>query len=845
MLRGPFRTSTGLLGIALWFSATLPAQLNRGVIEGTLSDPQGAVIPGVVVTITDADTNVAVSLTTNAAGYYRAVDLVPGKYIAAFSVAGFAATRITNIELPAGEVIRVDAQLNLSSTQESVQVVAETPLLETAPSNFSAKVESQTIDQLPMQGRDLQQLVFLVPGVNNVGGPPGANFGFNSQYGSFPDPTHVLGSDLSVHGGQGGANAWYLDGNLNLSNIAENIVVNPSPDSVSEFQAITNAFAAEYGRTGGAVFNVVLKSGANSPHGNLYEFMRNDATNARNPFTSFDALGNPIPQRALRFNDFGGTLGGPVVIPHVYNGKNKTFFFFSADAQTLHLLDSNQVFTVPTPLMRQGNFGEDPNSVANGIWNPYSTVGPNSSGIFTRSAFGTPVPGNPFGGNGCTNNAVEAGVAGGFSTCNFSTQIPKSMLDPTAMFFINSFPLPNYNDPLATCPTAAGGQYKICDNFRGAVGSSYDPLNFSIKIDHEINAKNRLFGEWLFDPGHYNNYRVPWTGPTFPASLVGFGANYPLRTRNQIIALGDTYLISPTLINEFRLSFSRQYMGTNLNQPYPNSITDQTQVAQVLAPAHIPTQPFNPVPVWSIGTPGGGFMTFGPQAFVNMDQAAEAYTAVDNLTKVIGKHTIKTGFMYRLEHQALLFGGPMEFNMFGELTQDPTTGLGGSGLEQFMLGAASSNGNTLEQVNWSPYLRFRYWGFYLQDDFRVTSNFTLNVGLRYDLFGSFKIRQQPMSNFCLSCPNPLTGLPGEVVYSGSPQLPISFTATRFKSIIRYNLVATLQVTTSTIRGITASIRINAPHLQGNAWHFRSVILLRLRLNSRCHRYRRHLPSCQD
>jgi hypothetical protein len=127
--------------------------------------------------------------------------------------------------------------------------------------------------------------------------------------------------------------------------------------------------------------------------------------------------------------------------------------------------------------------------------------------------------------------------------------------------------------------------------------------------------------------------------------------------------------------------------------------------------------------------------------------------------------------MYRLEHQAIVFGGPMEFNLFGELTQDPTTGLGGSGLEQFMLGAASSNGNTLQQVNWEPYLRFRYWGLYLQDDYRITSNLTLNLGMRYDLFGTWKIRQQPNSNFCLTCVNSLTGLPGKAVYSGDPEFP--------------------------------------------------------------------------
>ncbi len=759
--------------------SSLEAQLNRGIIEGIVTDPSGATVPGVEVTVTNVDTNITVPTKTNGAGYYSAVDLVPGKYRARFVAAGFAPMEVTDIELLAGRVIRVDTQLKLGAARESVEVTAEVPLLETAASNFSSTLESRTIQDVPMQGRDIQQLVFLVPGVNNVGGPPGSNFGFNSAYGSYPDPTHVLGSDLSVNGGQGGANAWYLDGNLNLSNLSENVVVNPSPDAVSEFQAITNAFSAENGRTGGAVFSVVLKSGTNALHGNIYEYVRNNATNARNPFKSFDALGNIIPQRALRFNNFGGTLAGPVVLPHIYNGKNKTFFFFSWDTQILHLLDSNQVFTVPSPLMRQGDFSEDANTLFYGIRNPFSTVGPDSNGLFARSLFGTPTPGNP---NGCTAALVTnadgstTAVNPTTQTCNFATQIPSMIdtplgsrpgMDPTAMFFMQSFPLPNYVDPLAPYCLVNGVQ--ICNNFRGAVGSSNDPQNISIKIDHQINEKNKLFGEWLFNPTKYDNYRLPWTGPTFPDSIVGFGSNFPLHLANQIIALGNTYTFGPTLINDFRAGFSRQFMGSKLSQPYPDSVSAQTAVEQQLAPFHIPFQPYNPTPLFNIGTPDGGFITFGPQGWVNMVQAAEAYTILDNVTKVVGKHTLKTGFIYRVEHQAWLFGGPTILSSYGGVTSDPITGLGGGGLQQFMMGAVSND--AVEQVNFSPYLRFRYWGFYAQDDFRITPRFTLNIGLRYDLNGLFKLRQHPMNNFCLNCPNPNTGLRGIFLYEGDAGLP--------------------------------------------------------------------------
>jgi hypothetical protein len=759
------------LGVVLLLSwaTSLNAQLNHGDMEGTTTDPQGAVVPGVAVTITSVETNVVQTTKTNSAGYYRVVDLVPGKYRVHFEASGFSPLDITGVEVRAGELIKVDAALTLGAAKQSVQVTAEVPLLETSASNFSTSLETHTVQNIPLAGRDLQQLVNLVPGVNNVGGPPGSNFGFNSAYGTFPDPTHVLGSDISVNGGQGGANAWYLDGSLNLSSFAENIAVNPSPDTVSEFQAITNAFAAEYSRTGGAVFNVVLKSGSNAVHGNIYEYLRNDATSARNPFTSIDATGKII-KNPLRFNNFGGTLGGPVYLPHVYNGKNRTFFFFSWDVSILHRSGS-KTFTVPTPLMRQGNFIEDPNVATNGLWNPYTTVGP-TNGAYQRQAFGTPV--TP---NGCTafNNALGQPVIPTTASCNFSAQIPNNLQDPTAMFFMNSFPLPNYNNPLSGCPASVSGPYLICDNYLATVGSSLDGHNISLKVDHQWSEKSKYFGEWLFNPSQYRNYRVPWTGPTFPQDFVGWGSQYPVDNASQIIAIGNTYVFNPTLINELRLSFSRQYMSTHPSHPYPDSITAQSQVQQMLAPLKIPADPFFPVPNWVITAPGGGQnLQFGPTTWVNMETAAEAYTILDNVTKVMGKHTLKTGFVYRLEHTAYLSGFPTGFVFNGEQVQDPLTGVGGAGLEQFVTGAMSSFGrNSSTGVMWKPYERFRYWGFYGQDDFRISPNFTLNVGLRYDLFGLYKTRQHPNSNFCLGCPNSLTGLPGKVVYEGDPEFPMN------------------------------------------------------------------------
>jgi hypothetical protein len=753
-------------------AALLRAQLNRGIVEGIVTDPQGAVVPRVKVRVTNVGTGIVSVTQTNRTGYYRVVDLTPGTYRADFTAAGFTPVEVVAIQVLGGRSIKVDATLNLGATRQLVQVTAARPLVETGASNFSTTLGASAVQNIPVQGRDIQQLTFLFPGVRNAAGPPGSNFGFNSEFGTFPDPTHVQGSDLSVNGGQGGANAWYLDGMYNVSEVAENIAVDPSPDAVAEFQAVTNGFSAQYSRTGGGVFEETLKSGTNKVHGDLYEYIRNSAFNARNPFTSINAVGQLIPQDVLRYNDFGGTWGGPAVIPHIYNGRDKTFFFVSIEHQTLDLSGS-QVFSVPTVLMRQGNFSEDPSTVENGMWMPASTVGPNSSGLFQRTAFGTPVPSNPYGASGCLNTSVEAAGGTGAKTCNFSAQIPQSMLDPTAMFFVKSFPLPNYNDPLSNCPMGASG-YKICDNYLGTVSSSQDPYTVSIKVDHQWSNKSTYFAEWVFNPGTYTNYRLPWTGATLPTD-VGFGADLPFDFENQVAGFGNTYTFSPTLINEFHASYNRQYISTNPETGgYPESDTDLAQVTQVLAPSKIFLSQYTPSPSFTVPMPGGGAAaSFGTPGWINEMQATESYTILDDVTKVLGNHTLKFGFSYELNHEGRHISDPTSLDFSGTLTADPNTGLGGSGLEQFELGSVSSDTNGESETGVTPmaYASFTDGGAYVQDDYRVTRRLTLNLGLRWDYSGFWHSRYGPESNFCLSCMNSYTGLPGKMIYSGQSGFP--------------------------------------------------------------------------
>ena len=238
---------------------------------------------------------------------------------------------------------------------------------------------------------------------------------------------------------------------------------------------------------------------------------------------------------------------------------------------------------------------------------------------------------------------------------------------------------------------------------------------------------------------------------------------------NQIAGLGHTYIFNPSLINEFRASFSRQSFSSHPDTfGYPDSVTGLSQVQKVLAPSKLWLPPYEPEPTFRVS----GLTQFGTPDWTNGSSMAEAYTFLDNVTKIIGKHTLKTGFVYRIEHSARIINPPLRLSFDGRLTQDPTTTLGAPGMAQFLLGAVD-NGSGLSYTAY-PYYRWRYWGFYVQDDFRITSNFTLNFGVRYDINGLFKTRQGQgaMSNFCLSCPNELAnGLPGKMVYWGDKEFP--------------------------------------------------------------------------
>ncbi len=711
----------------LFFAAAVYAGIDRGVIQGTVTDPQQAAVANVKVAVTNIDTGVTTNSVTNESGFYAITELVPGTYTVRFQVQGFSTLEINKVDLKAGTKVTVDGLMKVGQLTETVNVASSVPLLETTASNFSTGVQPDVLMHVPILGRDIQTLVQLLPGVTQSVGPSGSVFGFDSQFGGFPDPTHIVGSGISVNGSQGGANAWYLDGTLNAALGPESVVVNPSPDAVGEFNMVNNGLAAEWSRTSGAVMNVVLKSGTNSFHGNAYTFNRNSFFNASNPFQRRDASGAAFLSPRVNFNDFGGTLGGPI-------RRNKTFFFASWETSFLHETQP-RIYSVPTAKNRAGDFTDRPDLAAacnpaggatNCIYDPFSTTGPDASGLYHRTPFTTPA-------------------------------IPASRIDPLSKFYADSFPTPNFVDPLQQGPSGCGA---LCNNFLSAVGSSQTTHNMSVKIDHAFTDNSKLFAEYLLNPSWYKNFRLPWTGPT--ANTNGVAGAQPYRTMNQIFTLGHTQTFGASLINEARASFSRQNQRAEQN---PDSLVGNADIKQRIEGLNFVLDQFGPVPTIGVG----GLSGFGPQQWQNGIQGVDAITLLDNVTKILGPHTIKAGLTFRRDRNWNLASWGYNLGFGGGLTNDPVTGLGGNGLAQFLLGAVDPGSGT--GTYHAPYQSSDYWGMYIQDDFRISSKLTLNIGLRYDIFGWFRERHDALANIDFSGMNPDVPYKGRLVYVNTPAHP--------------------------------------------------------------------------
>ena len=668
-----------LLLLAMASVVAILGQSNSGAIQGVVRDAQDAVIPGASVTVSNTANGVSKTIPANASGEYTAPFLVPGSYSVSALASGFKRATQEGIMVRVSDRLVMDIRLEIGTQTETVTVQATTPVLETASVTLGQVVETRQILDLPLNGRDALSLASLAPGVI----PPEVSPGGAAQLGN---------TVPGVNGANFATSTVTIDGGINSAprGTTHLNVYSPNVDSVAEFKVQTNSISAEFGRTNGGSISVITKSGTNTYHGTAYWFLRNRAFDANDFFSNRAG----IPLGALNRHQAGFTLGGPLMLPAVYNGKDKTFFFIDYEAYREAVGQPN-AFTVPTSLERSGDFSRTLNAQGRlvQIFDPNNTVpNPATAGAFLRQAF----PGNV---------------------------IPPSRIDPVSRKLIAYYPLPANGSLTGNLPL---------NTARRNVNNT-----FNIRLDHYWKA-HHFFGR--------GSYQQPYVGEPNYFGNMGNPTNPPLLQRRRYAGLQDVYTLSPTLIVNINFNMLYQY-GTR------TAWSDGFDITQLGFPANFRDgQQVHAIPVTSITSYtgiGNGVQNYSTQTIPSLDGA---------ITKIFSRHRLKAGGDYRAYYNNQLQNtqaeGVFSFNQAFSQGPDPNQAstTAGNSIASLLLGLPAG-GSIINQ----PATAFRssYEALYAQDDITLTRTLTLFTGVRWETNSSRTERYDRMSVLDFSKPSPI------------------------------------------------------------------------------------------
>lgn len=684
----------------------------NGAIVGTVTDPSGAVIPDVGLTLTNLGTQTTMNTTSDSAGLYRFPNLPPGQYRLDAEKTGF--TRLTRgpIQVQVNTTVQINVKMKVGAVTQTVEVKATTPLLQPQTSSLGQVVSQRMTTELPLNGRNPIALVALVPGV-----VPQGTFGTNPV-----TQNPFAEGNVQINGGAANQSAAYWDGApLNAAGYGNLLALVPTQDALQEFKVMTDNLPAQYDRFAGGVMNFVTKSGTNEFHGEAYEFLRNKVLNANNFFNN--AAG--VPVNAFTQNQFGGNLGGRII-------KDKTFFFGSYDGfrlrQGLPLL-----FTVPTAAQRNGDFSNLRDSQGNliPIYDPLTTCGVNGNPACQVDAQGNPI---------YTRQQFAGNI------------IPSDRIDPSAKILSNLWGMPN----------TAGQPYTNVNNWAGNASAGGNMNEFIIRMDQNISDKQRIFGRYTLNK--FNNLGIdPFKTDTYPLQI-----GTPENTKTQQAVFDDSYTFSPTLLGDFEISYMRQVysrtpasLGYNMSQLGPGWASFSNQVN------------FQTLPVLCVSQITD-FCSQETGSTIN--DTTDDYGVFPHLTWVKGRHTLEFGADLRLSRFGYIQNndptGLYQFSQ-GFTSSGPVTAQGGYGFASYLLGYPSSG---LLLTTDAIYAQQIYRAVYVQDKFQATNKLTLNFGLRYDWEGPFSERHNRISTFLGNVTSPLaqkTNLPlrGELVLVDTPLRP--------------------------------------------------------------------------
>ena len=703
-----FMAFTCLISTAL----TTLAQVDTASVVGTIRDSSGAVLAGATVTATNVDTGVKTAVQSGPDGNYVITPLKIGNYSLSAEASGFRKEVRQSIVLNVQQSIRLDFNLQVGSVTETTSVIGEPPLLETEAAALGDVVAAQQVEELPLNGRRYTDLATLTAGVAKITEGPvnGAQTPTNGN----------AGGSFSVNGTRGDQNNFILDGIDNNSNDNGDVAIVSSVDAIAEFKVQTSNYSPEFGRSGGAVVNATTKSGTNKFHGSAWEFLRNEALDARGYFESPSDKKAPYKQ-----NQFGGTLGGPII-------KQKVFFF--GDYEGTRINSAQTVFeTVPSVAETTGDFSDllGPKSGVDALGRPVYQ-GEIFNPATTRTVNGSTVR-DGFGFDPTTGLAIpgQANI------------IPKQYLDSIALNYASLYPAPNV-------PGAQGNNYRV-----NAPGT-HRVDQTDARVDENISSKIQLFQRFTLVQDH-RFQAPPFRGPAD-------GGNYNTGNRplhNRGLALGYTHTVSPKLVNDLRYGFNRIYYISNsptYGQHYPP------------AGFQVPGVPNDSSVNGLTRFAPNGYRGLGEPLFTPTTVISQSFQLNDTVSLVHGKHMIKVGPEIRWDQfnmqQIAQPRGNLSFS--GQFTAvDPGNQMGsGNSIADMLLGLPVSA--KISTVTFFHNRQHTY-GAFVEDSYKVLPNLTLDLGLRYDYATAVYDAKHRQSNFDYT--------KGIIVPAGTPGYPKNLATT--------------------------------------------------------------------
>ena len=657
------------------------AQVATATLVGTVRDSSGAVVPAVKVSVVNSETSFRSETTTSAEGDYRLPYLNPGSYQITLEAAGFKRYIRDGVMTRAGETPRLDITMELGAVTEQVEVSANASLISTDSTVVGNILDNNSSNSVLVKVESPQgEVVRYLDYFPNV------------------ESYHVAGLRTR-------ALAYSLDGvnaktpGTNALNATDAIDL-PNADAIESIAVNTSGMTADYGHSAGGAMNLVFKTGTNAVHGTL------DERYVWRRLAHRDYLTEARTDIPLYYNWFNGSFSGPVYIPKLYDGKNRTFFLFAFGGIQQSGGQPRMFLSVPTDAMKSGNFAFGPNALT--IYNPY-TMRQNAAGTWISDPF----PGN---------------------------QIPANLFDPVAKNFLSHDPWAKPNN--AGISTATGTQQNFIIN-QPKVLQRYAT---DAKIDHQFSTQHKIFGRFseMTEPVWYSggNYlaQIAWT-------LIDPN-HRSLPTTNYNGVLSDTFIFGPNRFNDFRLGFNRRTVVTISN-------TDDKNWSKELG---IPNMSELGFPVFNNG--------YYLSSLSGSNQTGQELTLQDNFNQVMGKHTIKVGYeLMRTTYNSLQASQPSGTYNFGG-TQAPFTPNTGNGFADFLLGTVTSAVYTKNFATWLP----RWWhhSLYVMDDWKPMRGLTLNLGLRWSYESPFTTKYGQQSQFDPTKVDPLTGLLGAITHPKGP-----------------------------------------------------------------------------